>query len=466
MVEKSHAMGHVKPPIQGGRAQLAYVLLAVYLVGAHLRLTFYSSGDSTLVPNYLMLLSGGILAVAQFDQFKRTGKLLVVLALFVIIQPTITFAPLSGEGFAALQSGLQLIAAIVAALAVLYTTSRLTAYGLRKLFFWAWALLMLTAALENFGLRALIQSAQVALYGGSNRGIYASENRDMYLYGQVRSSAFASEPSFLADSWAATAALVFMLDKNRGSAGSWVRLILMYGLGFALAPSMKVMFYFAAILVWHFWPRTRQALIGLLATLILAGWLLYLLDANVVLSRIASSETGSFFARITVAPLLGAEALRGFPILGYGIGNHEGMLDLMQGVWQSSGGFARFPHFKPAGSQGLMTNGFWWQWAFFGILGGIILSYLLVRMLSSLGVNHPVRSVVCTWIVWYGGFGFIDPASWWILAVFAIPEVAHRVSKEKPSNIPTRPKLTEGGPQSTTAQSGFVSARRGGGPVD
>lgn len=451
-------MAPVRPPIQGGRAQLVYVLLAVYLVGAHLRLTFYSSGGSTLVPNYLMLLSGTILAVTQFDQFKKTGKLLMVLALFVIVQPNITFAPLSGEGLATIQSGLQLIAAIVAAMAVVYTTSRLTAHGLRKLFFWAWALLMSTAALENFGLRTLIQSAQATLYGGSNRGIYSADNRDMYLYGQVRPSAFASEPSFLADSWAATAALVFMLDKDRGSAASWIRLILMYGIGFALAPSMKVMFYFAAILVWHFWPRTRQAFVGLLATLILAGWFLYLLDANGLLSRSASAETGSFFARITVAPLIGAEALRGFPLLGYGIGNHEGMLEVMQGVWQSSGGFALFPHFKPADGQGLMTNGFWWQWAFFGLLGGIILSYLLVRMLSSLGVKQPVRSVTCTWIVWYGGFGFVDPASWWILAVFAIPEVACSMPKKEPAGIQTRPRPTRWGPKGPTSRSGFVSA--------
>lgn len=428
------------------------MLLAVYLVGAHLRLTSYSSNGSTLIPNYLMLISGAALAATQLSQFKRTGKWLLTSALFIMIQPIITWAPVSRGNLATIQSGLQLIAAIVAALAVLYTTSRLTAQSLRRFFFWAWAVLMSTAAFETFGLRTLIRSAQAALYSGSSRGIYLADNRDLYLYGQLRPSAFASEPSFLADSWAATAALVFLLDKSRGSAASWIRLALMYGIGFLLSPSMKVIFYFFAVLVWHFWPRTLGGFFRLSGPLALAGWLLYLLDASDLLSGFSSTETGSYFARITVAPRIGAEALHNFPILGYGVGNHEGMFDLMRDVWQSSGGFWRFPHFKPASSHGLMTNGFWWQWVFFGVIGGIILSYLVARLLSSLGVQHPIRTIACTWIVWYGGFGFVDPASWWILTVFAIPEVARRAPLHEAVDFGTGPSWTSPTPYVTAIQ--------------
>lgn len=442
LADRELSMGKLSTPLEGGRAKFAYVLLAIYLLGAHLRLTFYSSSGSTLVPNFLMLLSGAILVVTQLDQFKRTGKLLLILTLFIVIQPVITLAPLSLGEFDTMQSGLQLTASITAALAVLLTASRLTAKSLRRFFLGAWAALMLIAVFETFGGQTLVRSAQAALYGGSNRGIYAADNRDLYLYGQVRPSGFASEPSFFADSWAATANLVFLLDKNRGSAASWIRLVLMYAVSFLLAPSVKVVFYFAAVLVWHFWPRTKGAYVGLSGALIAAGWLLYLLDAHVIVGRISSAETGSFFARITVAPFIGAEALQNFPIFGYGIGNHQGMYDLMRDVWQSSGGFAMFPYFRPVTSQGLMTNGFWWQWAYLGVLGGLILTFLVVRLLSALGVEHPVRTVTCTWIVWYGGFGFVDPASWWILVVFAIPEVAGSVATEKTPDFAMNPVPT------------------------
>jgi len=458
----TNAIGKLSTPLEGGRAQLAFVLLAVFLTGAHLRLTLYSSSGSTLIPNYLMLLSGAILAVMQFDQFKSTGKLLVVLSLFILIQPYFTWAPLSSEGSNTVLSGLQLVAGIVAALAVLYTTSRLSAHGLRKFFLWAWAVLVLAAAFETYGLRTLFKSVQAALYAGANRGIYSADYRDIDIYGQIRPSALASEPSFLADSWATTASLVFLLDKNRGSAASWIRLILMYGIGFLLAPSMKVVFYFLAVLAWHFWPRTNAALVGLTGALALSAWLLYLLDARNVLSQLGPAETGSFFARIAVAPLIGAEALRNFPILGYGIGNHEGMFEMMRGVWQSSGGFLEFPHFRLATTgQGLMTNGFWWQWAFYGVLGGVILSYLVVRLLSSMGVEHPIRTVICTWIVWYGGAGFVDPASWWTLTAFAIPAVARWSPTERPTKIEKYPDPT-GWPLGVATQgSQFVNAKGG-----
>lgn len=219
----------------------------------------------------------------------------------------------------------------------------------------------------------------------------------------------------------------------------------MYAVAFLLAPSAKTVFFAAAVLVWHFWPRTKGAYVGLLGALVLAGWLLYLLDARELVSRISSAETGSFYARITVAPLIGVEALRNFPILGYGIGNHQGMYDLMRDVWQLSGGFASFPYFRPVTSQGLMTNGFWWQWAYLGVLGGLILTFLVVRLLSLLGVEHPIRTVTCTWIVWYAGFGFVDPASWWILAVFAIPEVARRVATENTLDFTMNPTSTAAG---------------------
>lgn len=434
MTARVRAIGILNTPLDGGRAQFAYALIAIYLAGAHLRLSLYTGGGSTLVPNYLMLLAGALLAVVQAGQLiRRTGQILLVLAIFIIAHPYVTWAPLSSDGFDTMLSGLQLFAAIVAALAVLYTTSRLDAQGLRKFFFGAWAALMFVALLENFGLRALMQSVQAALYAGSSRGIYTSDYRDIGLYGQVRASALASEPSFLADSWASLAILVFLLDKNRGTGSSWIRLMVMFGVGYFLAPSTKVFFYLLAVLVWHYWPRSRKAFVGLLATLVPLGWLFYLLmsaEANNALGRFGSVDTGSFFARITVGPYIGAEALREFPIFGFGIGNHEGLTSLMQDVWQSTGGFSKFPHYRMADSQALMTNGFWWQWVFLGVLGGLILTYLVVRLLLALEVEHPVRVIVCTWIVWYAGFSFVGPVSWWILAMFAIPEVARRVSHD------------------------------------
>lgn len=445
----AHSANPVPEPLAGKRARIAFVLIVVFLAGLHLRLAIYTSDGSTLVPMYLMLLSGGLLAAAQIDLLmRRLGRPLLAIVLFVVIQPLFTGAPLSG-GADTLLSALQLLAALIAALAVVFTASRLEAQSLRKLFFGFWAMLMALTLMENYGPRAFMQSVQSALYSGSNRGIYAEGHRDIELYGQVRASAFASEPSFLADSWLSMAVLVFLLDKKRGSFLSWVRLFVMIAIGYSLAPSLKIIFYLSAIVVWHFWPKTSKGAMGLLAWLVFATVILYIAISaylDNLVSTIGSIETGSFFARITAGPLIGAEALGNYPFLGYGVGNHEGLTPLMREVWHATGGYSEFPWYRSAGGQALLTNGFWWEWLYLGICGGILFTYLVCRLLASLGVRHPMRVVTCSWIVWYSGFAFVDPASWWVVAMFAIPELARRVTAVEEYASPSFTSVASGDP--------------------
>lgn len=194
--------------------------------------------------------------------------------------------------------------------------------------------------------------------------------------------------------------------------------------GIAIAPSAKVAFYLAAAVVWHLWPRrtssrVRAVLLG--AGALSVTWFLYDSIANRLSGQVGLSETGSFYGRILIGPRVALEALSQHPLMGYGIGNKEGLRPLVVQEWTSSGAFSRFPWFQGLDTSALMTNGFWWQWSFLGLLGGGIFIALMVKMLTAVGVALPWRTIVCTWIVWYSGAAFTDPASWCAFAAFAIP---------------------------------------------
>jgi hypothetical protein len=49
-----------------------------------------------------------------------------------------------------------------------------------------------------------------------------------------------------------------------------------------------------------------------------------------------------------------------------------------------------------------------------------------------------LRSIVCAWVVWYSGFAFVDPASWFVLALFVVPVVTKTLDASTvPSGAPT-----------------------------
>lgn len=426
-VRRSTLLAEPDRQVGGGRQKVMLALVAIYLGGFHLRLSLYSGGGVLLIPMYPMLLAGALLVLLQANRLlARVGLVMLALAAFLLIQPFMAFAPASGS-LDNLMTGMQLVASVVSAAAVIYSASTLPAESLRKLFLAAWLLLMILAASETFGLQALFRSVQEALYASGNRGVYSGDVRDVALYGKVRPAAFASEPSFLADSWMSMAVLTFLLDRRRGCVGSWGRLSLMVAIGFALAPSVKLAFYLGGLFLWTLWPRTRRRKVLLLAGIPVVVTMAAAVAGDTssgLLSKFGSSETGSYFARITVAPYIAEQALADYPFLGYGVGNVEGLTPLISSVWQDTGGFELFPWYRGLAGEDLLSNGFWWQWLYLGLIGGIAFTVLFLLLLYNLGVESPMRVVTCTWVVWYSGYAFIDSASWFIVAVFAIPALA------------------------------------------
>lgn len=414
------------PSIGRGQATFLYALLALYIFGFHLRLSLYSGAETILIPNYLMLVSAAILALSQINALlRRLGLALLALTLFVALQPIASFAPL-GATTQNLMSAAQLWASIVAALAVIYTASRLGAPGLQRLALTVWLVLIVIALLETLGYRDFFHQIQEFLYS-TGRSVYNVDARDLDIYGKVRPAALASEPSYLSASLSSMAILTFMLDRSSGRPSSWIKLCVMMFVGFLIAPSMTMVFYIIALLVWHFWPRSSTSVAWLfagVAVALIVGAMVALPNLQAIMSYFGSTGTGSFFARVAVGPYIGWEVLSTLPILGFGIGNVAALTPVFQHVWVQTGGFSRFPWYSMFDAEHLLANGFWWQFVYLGCLGVVILTLIIGTLLSKLGVRTPFRVILCTWIVWYAGAAFVDPASWFTVALFAMPLVS------------------------------------------
>jgi len=411
-----------------GRERLILGLMVVYILGAHLRLSLYANGN-ILVPMYLMLAASGVVALWFAPVIlRKIGGIYVLMLGFVVLQP------LAGGGSsygASVTSILQLTASITGALAMIFALGLIKADRLRGVLTMIWIVMILLALAEVLFLKGFFDQVRDWLYAGSGRFVYLAEDRDLQLYGRVRTTVFASEPSFLADTLSSLSAMNFMLNKQRGSLRSFLELGAMLAISFCVVPSFKTGFYVAALMVWHFWPRSlREA--SVLAIVLIGALLVALVGTDGFFRLVGETagmhlSSGSFFGRIGSAHLVGFDALAAFPFYGFGIGQNDAVYPIIVGIWNQNGAFGLFPWYGPLPAADLMSNGFWWMWIYLGAVGGVIFLALAARLLQGLGVATPWRSLVCACIVWYAGSAFVDPQSWYCVVIFSVGAMTRRV---------------------------------------
>ncbi|MFC6499685.1 hypothetical protein ACFP8Z_19395 [Gemmobacter lanyuensis] len=426
--------GHasVSEPTSLKQTRLILVLFLVYVIGAHLRLSLYSGG-SILVPMYLMLFSSAVVAIwFSATLWKTSGLKFCALLGFVLFQPFLGGGE-SGFGGAIL-SVVQLVASMVGALAMMFALGKVDSAQTRKLIFTIWIVFIALAFMESFFLKALFDQARALIYSETGRGVYIAVDRDLEIYGRVRTTVFASEPSFLADTLSSLSVMVFMLTNKSGKLASWALLGAMLIVSFFVAPSFKMSFYLIGVVIWQFWPRSFTNLLLLLIFLGI-GLAVVTSNADSIFALLDSvlgghSSTGSFFGRIGSAPLVGIEALSKFPLFGFGIGNDDDVYSIIVEVWHQTGAFILFPWYGSLGASDLLSNGFWWMVTYLGIVGTAIFLTLSARLLRGVGVLTPWRSLVCGSVVWYAGSAFIDPQSWFTILVFSIGALSHKTPTE------------------------------------
>lgn len=412
------------------RSVLVLFFFGMYVIGAHLRISIYS-GDSMIVPMYLMLLGAGMVGLLYLPALlKKVGPTFAVFVLFIMLQPVLTGAPNSGLG-SDITGKAQFLVSVAGSLALLAALSKIERPRLRKFALVTWAVFIFLAYLESIALKPVFDAVRESLYAGSDRGVYDSIDRDLQIYGKIRTTVFASEPSFLADTLGSLILMIFLLSPKPGSVRSWIELGAMLAVSFTVAPSFKLAFYLAAGAVWVLWPSTRERakIILLLIASLVSIYLLFGRELVMLYFRVFGDhlDGGSYFGRVVAGPLVAAEAIQRFPLWGFGVANDDGVYPIVAHIWQSTGALSAFPWYAEGSAKNLMSSGFYWQIVYLGIAGVIVFVSILRQMLLVLGVIIPMRTIICTWIVWYGGAAFVDPQSWFPVVIFGLGAMASGV---------------------------------------
>lgn len=414
-----------------GRARLIKFLLVIFVIGFHTRLSIYAGG-TVIVPMYLCVFSGAGLFLLALQ--RGLGRLLTpLLSVVGLIVVTAFFAGLfGGDVLALIRGAIQLSVSIALAVGIAVTLGDESMREDDRFFLILWAILLALGCIELIpGVRPVFNQVSEAIYSGTGRGLYASLDRDLQLYGQYRPKAFASEPSFLAATLSVLNLLVLFTGINRGRRHAVGRFFVMLVAAYLVSPSLSALFYLGAALIFVYWPKTAGMKAMAVASLLVVGGLLAMTPPSFEVFS-AHQRSGSFFGRITAGPLVGLQAMIERPLLGYGVGDAQAVSPTISRVWSEQGAYSAFPWYSGLGAADLMSNGFWWQWIYFGIVGGAVFVVALFSVLRAMGVLRPLSVLVSVWIVWYAGAAFVDIVSWSIFAVFAAAAVPARIAKNAP----------------------------------
>ncbi|WP_141058379.1 hypothetical protein [Stenotrophomonas rhizophila] len=439
-------MNHVyAPPHAHGsfsRSTVGLTLLVAFFVGAHLRLSIYSGG-SVLIPQFICLAAGAALAALYHRALLKALPLMLLLAAALVLAPILNFPFLSTSAvFETYKGSIQLLVSMTLMLAVAALVTTVEPARLAKLSTRLWLFFVLLALLEFVALRDVFEAISQAIYSASGRGVYNGVERDQLMYGQIRPKVMATEPSFLATTLLCLCTMAILSMRSAGKPHAVRNGLLMLAVTYLVCPSMIIVFFMAAIATWMYWPRTKKG--RALVLFLLGGALVSTLIAQSYMTQLAAlsklalgdhGATGSFFGRIAVGPSVGIDVLERYPLLGVGVGNAEAARPIIDSNWLNKGAFALFPWFADPTlrANDLMSNGFWWQWIYMGAVGGLLFMALTKALLRTMGVALPFRAIVCAWIVWYAGAAFVDPISWFALAIFCIPP---RADAELESPVP------------------------------
>jgi len=415
------------------KSTLTLVLFCIYLLGIHLRLSIYGSDGQAIVPLYFCLFSGAMLALIFRDELSVAIQPLLALMSFLFLLPlfNLLLAP-DTVSLQSYKSAIQFLVSILLSLVLAITLNKVPGYRLRKVIVFIWFFLVGMALLETLYLSSLFGQIKAVIYSSSGRGVYDNLDRDLALYGQVRATVLASEPSFLAFTMLSLCSIYYISASSEGVPKIKLRSALMFAVSYAICPSMTIVFFLTALSAWQFWPKTRNnkilffgvATLAITAVQLINAFSPYLATTFALLIG-EHGATGSFFGRITVGPIAGYRTLSEYPLFGIGIGNNDTALPILQQIWSDTGAYRLFPWFADLAARApdLMSNGFWWQWIYLGLIGAPIFTVLVAKTLRSIGVMYPYRALFCAWIIWYVGSAFVDPMTWFVVSIFAFSAI-------------------------------------------
>jgi len=305
----------------------------------------------------------------------------------------------------------QLYAALITNYGFFLGLSSLQSRTVSRLFMAVAVFVLIVATLEvHFGLRPFVDTVRSVIH----QQYYDDTIRDFQLYGAVRPSVFASEPSLVGIFWGLSLCGWLLADPDRFGFRQLVVASLLTAAAVFVIRSPTI-FYAVTItvigLIVHRLRRSANPGVRLIKSVLLFACFISVIASTSLLVYAADAFGGliedivkgdSFYSRQIGPYRLASSMADTSPFFGFGLGGDAEMtpyaMDAFSPVIENMiAGFnstdvASVPgmaiNFSEGKTSHLLTNSFWQFWISFGVLGGAIVASIVAFALAKMGVRE------------------------------------------------------------------------------
>jgi len=391
-----------------GGTYLRISLCVAALLSLFLSIHLFASG--TLLFPYVAAFATSLVLICLESRRLSTGALM---ASFLLFTATVAFfalsIPYAADPSRRLLSMAQLYVALITNYGLFLGLSSLHSRTISRLFLSVAVLILVVATLEvYFGLRPFVDAVRSVIH----REFYDDTTRDLQLYGAVRATVFALEPSLVGIFWGLSLCGWLLADVDRFGIKRLVVASLLTAFAIFVIRSPTI-FYAVTIcvigLIVHRLRRSANPGVRLFKSASLFACFVAVIASPALLMHAADEFGGliedivkgdSFYSRQIGPYRLASSMAEISPFFGFGLGGDAEMtpyaMDAFSPVLENMAMNAEDTdsvrgmtlNFAEGKTSHLLTNSFWQFWVSFGILGGAIVVAIVALGLAKIGVSE------------------------------------------------------------------------------
>lgn len=399
---------------------------SVFLIffGLHTEIAL-TNGNQLLVPFVITFVGAVCILFLNIKRIKFP-----IVGLFGVLSLILTiFAIITSQGDGNLPQHIVSTGQLLYSLIIAYGSFLgIQVIGMRRasrFFLFSAIVLIVGSLLELYGgLRPISDAFRHAVNSWQPTSIYNGDLRDIQNYGGIRPKFFAREPAILG-SMIGYAILFWFLSARRYSAFRFLGATALTVPAFLLVRSPEIIICFFLAFLFFLLEIGRAAtsrarVIWLSVSVLVA----MLIAPGLVASNTNYGQSGSFFYREIAPPLVTAAVLRSQPFFGTGIGGWGQVLTYGETVFNKAPGsvYRNLQHVEmtdPDAAKDLLHSAAWEFWSDLGVLGGILVLWVLARALRELKV--PCRFFILSGgaLIFTMSGALNNPREWVCLFTFA-----------------------------------------------
>lgn len=375
-------------------------------------LSIHLSVSGSLLFPYVAAFATSLVLICLEWRRLSTG---VAIAACLLLTATVAFFALSIPYAVApsrrLLSLAQLYVALITNYGLFLGLSSLQSRTVSRLFMSVAVFVLIVATLEvHFGLRPFVDTVRSVIH----QQYYDDATRDLQLYGAVRPSVFASEPSLVGIFWGLSLCGWLLPDADRfGFRRLIVASLLTASAVFVIrSPTIFYAVTITAVgLIVHRLTGSANPGVRLIKSVLLFACFITVIASTSLLVYAADELGGlteeivkgnSFYSRQIGPYRLASSMADTSPFFGFGLGGDAEMTPYVMDAFSpvienmiadfNAADVASVPgmaiNFSEGKTSHLLTNSFWQFWISFGILGGAIVASIVAFALAKLGVRE------------------------------------------------------------------------------